>query len=108
MNPAGLALVNFAAYAIRLAIVVPMVLLCLAVVIMIPLAASRGKLHIPGYVGIAILAFASALLSGRLAGVRSIGGHGIAIFLSVAFFVLLSAAMGSIFALFVYRHPSEP
>lgn len=101
-------MVNFAAYGIRLAIVLPMVLLCLALVIMIPLAASRGKLHIPGYVGIAIVAFASGLLSGRLAGVRGIAGHGIAIFLSVAFFVLLATAMGSIFALFVYRHPSEP
>jgi hypothetical protein len=108
MNPAGITLINFAAYAIRLAIVIPMVLLCVAVLIIIPVAASRGKLHIPGYVGIAILAFASGLLSGRLAGVRGIAGHGIAIFLSVAFFVLLAAAMGAIFALFVYRHPSEP
>jgi hypothetical protein len=108
MNAAALALVDFAVYAVRLPVVVPMLFLSLASMIMIPVAASRGKLHIPGYVGIAMLTFASSLFFGRLAGVRGIAGRGIAIVLSVAFFVLLAASVGSILALFVYRRHEEP
>lgn len=108
MNAEAVTLLNLAVYAVRLPVFVPMVLLSLGLMIMIPVAASRGKLHIPGYVGIAMLTFASSLLFGRLAGVRGIAGRGIAIFLSVAFFALLAASVGSILALFVYRRREEP
>jgi hypothetical protein len=108
MHREALALANFAVYGVRLPVVIPMALLCTTVMILIPMAAARGKLHIPGYAGIAILAFASSVLSGRLAGARGVAGRGIAIFLSVAFFLLLAAAVGSILALFVYRHRAAP
>lgn len=108
MRPEGLTLIDLAAYGIRLSIVVPMILLCAGVMVLIPVAASKGKLHIPGYVGIAMLAFTSSLLLGRLAGLRGIAGRSIAMVLSVGFFVLLAAAVGSILALFIYRHPSGP
>ena len=108
MHFEAIALANFALYGIKLAVVIPMAFLCITVMLAIPMAASRGKLHIPGYVGIAILAFGIGLLSGRLAGAQGIAGRKVATVLSVAFFVLLAAAVGSLLALFVYRHPSEP
>jgi hypothetical protein len=92
---------------INLPVMVPLALGSLAVLIAIPWAAARSKLHIPGYVGLAFLAFAFALLLGRLAGARSITGTAVGVLLSVVFFLLIATAVGCVVALLFYRHPPE-
>jgi hypothetical protein len=92
---------------INLPVVVPLALGSLAILIAIPWAAARGRLHIPGYVGLAFLTFAIALLLGRVAGARAVTGTTAGVLLSVAFFLLIAAAVGCVAALFFYRHPPE-
>jgi hypothetical protein len=96
-----------AAFIVNLPVVVPLALGSFSILTAIPWAAARGRLHIPGYVGLAFLTFAIALLVGRVAGVRGITGTNAGIFLSVAFFLLIAAAVGCVLALFFYRHPPE-
>jgi hypothetical protein len=91
----------------NLPVLVPLALGSLSILIAIPWAAARGRLHIPGYVGLAFLTFAIALLVGRVAGVRGITGTTAGVVLSVAFFLLIAAAVGCVLALFFYRHPPE-
>jgi hypothetical protein len=92
----------------RLLVIAPMGLLCLAILIATPLAASRGKLHLAGYIGIAIAAFVAAMVVGKLSGLHRINGTIIGLFLSVLFFLAISAALGSLIALAAYRHPPDP
>jgi hypothetical protein len=92
---------------INLPVVVPLALGSLAILIAIPWAAARGKLHIPGYVGLAFLTFAIALLLGRVAGAHAISRTIAGVLLSVAFFLFIAAAAGCVVALFFYRHPPE-
>jgi len=61
----------------------------------------------PGYIGIAFLAFAFSLLFGNLAGIRGIRGSAIAISLSIAFYLCIATTVGSIVALIFYRQPPE-
>jgi hypothetical protein len=102
MSPESLAMLGP-----KLPVVVPLFLGCFVVVVAVPWAAARGKLHVPGYVGLAFLAFALGLLLGRISGVRGVAGTPWGVFLSVVFFLLMATAMGSILALFFYRHPPE-
>jgi hypothetical protein len=88
-------------------IAAPLGIVCLSVMVTIGVFASRGKLHIPAYVGIAFLAFAFSLLFGNLVGVRGIRGSAIAVALSVAFYLCIAATVGSIVALLFYRCPPE-
>jgi hypothetical protein len=78
---------------------------CLIVVVSIPIAAARHKLHIPGYVGIAFASLIVGLLVGRVSGLRGISGTRTGFFLSILFFLLIASTVGSIIALFFYRHP---
>lgn len=96
---------HLVAFAVKLPIVIPLILACLAILVLIPLAASRGKYHIPGYAGIALLASLIALLFGRTAGAQGIAGSVTGIFLSIVFFLLIAVAVGAILALFCHRHP---
>jgi hypothetical protein len=82
-------------------------LTCLLIIVLIPTYASRGKFHIPGYVGLAFLTFAIGLLLGRTAGARAVTGTIAGLLLSIAFFLLIATALGSILALFFYSHPPE-
>ena len=79
--------------------VLPLSIVCIAVVIAIPAAAARARLHIPGYVGLAFLAFALALLLGWLSGTHSIAGTTTGLLLSIVFFLLIAAAVGCVVAL---------
>lgn len=92
---------------VNLRVILPLVLSSFAILIAIPWAAARGKLHIPGYVGLAFLTFAIALLLGRIAGAHAITGTTAGVLLSVAFFLLIAAAAGCVVALFFYRHLPE-
>ena len=98
---------SFATSRVNLPIVVPLILACLSLVLAIPAGASRGKLHIPAYSGLAVLAFATALLVGRLAKAHGIAGSTAGRVLAIAFFLLIAMTLGSILALFFYRHPSR-
>jgi hypothetical protein len=90
----------------KLSIVVPLIAACILIAASISFFAHRGKLHIPGYAGIAALGLILSLTFGRFAGARSMAGTAIGVFLSILCFLLLAVAVGSIVALFFYRHSS--
>jgi hypothetical protein len=91
----------------KLAIVAPLIVACILIAVAISFLAHRGKLHIPGYAGIAMLGIVLSLIFGKFAGARSIAGTGVGVFFSILCFLLLAVVVGSIVALFFYRHPSE-
>jgi len=90
----------------RPSIVVPLIAACILIAASISFSAHRGKLHIPGYAGIAALGFVLSLAFGKVAGVRSIAGTAVGVFFSIVCFLLLAVVIGSIVALFFYRHSS--
>jgi hypothetical protein len=90
----------------RLSIVVPLIAACILIAVSISSFAHRGKLHIPGYAGIAALAFILSLVFGRFAGARAMAGTTVGVLFSILCFLLLAVAVGSIVALFFYRHSS--
>jgi hypothetical protein len=80
---------------------------CCAIVIAIPWGAHRGKLHVPGYSGLAILAFAASFLFGLASGYRLVAGSPVGVALSLLCFWSAAAGVGSIVALFFYRNQAE-
>jgi hypothetical protein len=96
-----------ALFAPRLSIVVPLFIACLFVLLSIPITSRRGKLSIPACVGIGLGAAALALAMGKLAGRRGVTGTVVGILVSALFFLLISAAVGSLLGLFFYREPPE-
>jgi hypothetical protein len=96
---------RFAASGARLPIVIPLLAACLAIVGLIPMAAARRKLHIPGYIGIALLAFALSLVFGKIAGLTRVAASAAGPILSIFSFLLIAVAIGSILALLFYRDP---
>jgi lysylphosphatidylglycerol synthetase-like protein (DUF2156 family) len=91
----------------KLTVVLPLSVVCVAVIIVFSLAARRGRLHIPGYVGIAFLASFLALVCGHVSGSRGITATPAGVALSALFFLLVAAAAGAVLALFFYRDPPE-
>jgi hypothetical protein len=92
---------------LKTAIVVPLMVAGTLIIIMFPVAAARGALHIPAYVAIAGLAFGVSLLFGRISGIRGIAGTSSGTTLSVGFFLVMAVAIGAILALFFYQPPPE-
>jgi hypothetical protein len=90
----------------RLSIVVPLIAVCILIAVSISFFAHRGKLHIPGYSGIAALGLVLSLTFGKFAGARSIAGTTVGVIFSILCFLLLAVVVGSIVALFFYRHSS--
>lgn len=85
-----------------------LLVVCAAILIAIPVAARRGKLHMPGYSGLSMLCILVALGFGYIAGRNGIKGTAVGIALSFVFFALLAAGIGCILALAVYkRKPVE-
>jgi hypothetical protein len=80
---------------------------CGAIIVAIPIGASKGKLHVPGYVGLALVTFAIGLVFGRIAGSRPVTGTTLGVLLSILFFLLVATALGSILALLFYRPVPE-
>jgi hypothetical protein len=91
----------------NLRLIIPLSMACFAILIVVPLAAARSRLHIPGYVGLAILASMAGLLCGRISGIHGIAGTPWGVLLSLLFFLLIAFAFGSVLALFFYRDPRE-
>jgi uncharacterized membrane protein len=98
---------SFVATATNFSLLLPLSLACCAVITAIPVSAVRGRLHIPGYVGLALLTFVFGLLAGKLSGARGITGTNFGVALSLLFFFLIAVALGCILALFFYRDPPE-
>ncbi len=91
----------------RAHLVAPLVAVCLSLLVAVPLAAARSKLHMPGYIGIAIVTFLASLCFGAASGARSIAGSLPGVVLSMACFISIAVCMGSILALVFYREPPE-
>jgi hypothetical protein len=89
----------------RAALLVPLAMVCLATVAGLCVAASKSFLHIPAYVGLAFFSFAAAMVVGHYSGAANISGTPTGLALSVLFFLLIATAVGSVLALFFYRHP---
>lgn len=90
----------------KLSIVVPLIAACILIAVSISFFAHRGKLHIPGYAGIAALGLILSLTFGRISGARAIAGTTLGVLCSILCFLLLAVVVGSIVALFFYRHSS--
>jgi hypothetical protein len=91
----------------NLRLVIPLSIACFATIIVVPLAASRSRLHIPGYVGLAFLASILGFVCGRISGIRGVAGTPWGVLLSFLFFLLLAFVIGCVLALFFYRDPPE-
>jgi hypothetical protein len=89
----------------RVFLLAPLALVCLATVASLCIAASKSFLHIPAYVGLAFFSFAAAMVAGHFSGAANISGTPTGLALSVLFFLLIATAVGSVLALFFYRHP---
>jgi hypothetical protein len=94
-------------FAARGPLVIPLMLAGILVAVLIPLAASRGKLHVPGYVGLVIASFGMAYILGRISGTHGVRGSTLGVVLSILFFLLIAVAAGSMLAILVYREPPE-
>ncbi len=92
---------------VRMPVVLPLAVVCVFLLAYIPWAASRGKFHLPGFGGIAILGFGCGLLLGHLSGARGISGTIVGVVLATVFFLLMAVAGGCLLALFFYRPPAE-
>ena len=88
-------------------LLVPVILACLVIVAAVPTAAARSKLHMPAYIGMAILAFVASLVFGEISGARRVTGTILGMVLSVGCFLSIAVVVGSILALLVYREPPE-
>ena len=101
------ALALFAAnpHGLNLELVVPLALSCLAIMVIIPISAARGRLHIPGWIGFALFSFVLSYTCARISGVHGIVAHPTGVFFSILCFLFLSAALGSIVALFFHKDP---
>jgi hypothetical protein len=91
--------------AINLELVIPLALSCLAIMVILPIAAARSRLHIPGWVGFALFSFVLSYTCARISAVHSFVGRPTGVFFSIACFLFLAAALGSVLALFFYKDP---
>jgi hypothetical protein len=103
---ASLSAVNLIAiaYAANLTILIPLLIACFAIVLVVPIAAFQGRLHVPAYCGFALLALIFGLIAGKIGGAQ-VPGSLPGICLSIVFFLAMAACLGSILAIFFYRQP---
>jgi hypothetical protein len=80
---------------------------CIVVALAVPYAASRGRLHTPGYVGLALASFVVAFIVGKISGAQGVRGRHSGEALSIVFFLLMAAALGSVLAIFFHRDPPQ-
>lgn len=91
----------------HLLIITALALGCVAILVAIPLSAHKGKLHVPGYIGIALLAFAASFVCGLASGYRVFAGSLVGVALSLLCFWSAAAGVGSILAVFFCRDQAE-
>ncbi len=104
-QPAALILFAANPRSVNLEIVIPLALSCLAIMVILPISAARRRLHIPGWVGFALFSFVLSYTCARISGVHSFVGRPTGVFFSIACFLFLAAALGSVLALFFYKDP---
>jgi hypothetical protein len=90
---------------VNLELVIPLALSCFAIMVILPISAARGRLHIPGWVGFALFSFVLSYTCARISGVHGMVAHPTGVAFSIACFLFLAAALGSILALFFYKDP---
>jgi hypothetical protein len=88
-------------------IVIILGIFCAAIAIVIPSMAYKGKLHVPGYVGLALLSFALAFVCGRILAARHMTGSTSGVSLAIVFYMLVAVTAGSFLGIFFYREPPE-
>jgi hypothetical protein len=92
---------------LRFVMIAVLMLCCLAIAISMPIAARRGKFHVPGYLGLAGLTFVVSIILGKLSGSRHIAGSPAGIIISFIFYLLMAVSLGSVISLFVYRRSAN-
>jgi hypothetical protein len=92
-------------HSFNLELVIPLALSSLAIMITLPISAARSRLHIPGWVGLALFSFVLSYTCARISGVHGIVGHRTGVLLAIMCFLFLAAALGSVIALFFYKDP---
>ena len=92
---------------LRLFLIIPLAFITFAILLAIPLAAYRGKLHLAGYIGLTLAAFAAAMIFGKLSGLHRVTGTILGLLLSVLFFSAIATAVGSLAALALYKPPKD-
>ena len=100
-------LFHFMLVVLRPMLVGGLTIVCAAIVVAVQVCASKGRFHVPGYVGLALVTFIIGLILGRVAGSRAVTGTPFGALLSVLFFLLVATTLGSILALFFYRPAPE-
>lgn len=105
--PESAALAGTAFVAARIPLKVALGIVCAAIAIAIPVLASKGKLHIPGYVALSFISFALAFVCGRISGARHLSGSTLGLGFAILFFLFVAVAAGSLLAIFSYREPRE-
>ena len=80
---------------------------CGVILVASPLAARRGKLHVPGYIGIALLAFGASFFCGLASGWHVFAGSPVGVALSLLCFWSAAAGVASILAVFFCREQAE-
>ena len=80
---------------------------CGVIQVALPVSAHRGKLHVPGYIGIGILAFIASFLFGLASGSRFLAGSPAGVALSLFCFWSAAAGVGAIVAAFFWREPAQ-
>ena len=88
-------------------IIIILGIFCVAIALAIPAMAYKGKLHVPGYVGLALLSFALAYVCGRILAVRHTTGSTSGVSLAIVFYLLVAVTAGSFLGIFFYREPPE-
>ena len=107
LSQAQVAVILLAAnpHGLNLELVIPLALSCLAIMVILPVSAARSRLHIPGWVGFALFSFVLSYTCARISGVHGFIGRPTGVFFSMACFLFLAAALGSVIALFFYKDP---
>src|ERR1700761_3556552 len=82
--PVALVLLAANPRGVTLELVIPLALSCLAIMIILPISAARGRLHIPGWVGFALFSFVFSYTCARVSGVHGIVAHPTGVFFSIA------------------------
>lgn len=92
--------------ALKTGIVIPLALACLVLIVVLPAAAWRGRLSVPIFALLALVAGAVAFGAGKLAGAQSVHGTPFGIVVSIVFFLLVAGALGCFLGIVFYRYPA--
>ncbi len=93
------------AMAPKVGIVIPLAIVCIAIVVAIPLTARAGKVTIPAAGLSAVGGIIVGLLVGYLSGTSRIRGTPVGVGLAILFYLLVATVLGCVLGVFFYREP---